>query len=214
MTRIDLTDITVVVDRSGSMASVRSESENSFNKFLDDQRKLTDECRITLVKFDNEYEMVYQAIPIQEAPRFTMEPRGWTALYDAVGKSIVSTGSRLASMKEKDRPGKVLFVIITDGEENASKEYTGPQVKKMIQHQEDTYSWHFTYLGAGIDDVQKVAADLGLKAGKFAKAARGASGQSAGYQHVNCSVAAVRGAVTQQDFAVAANNFYPEEEVK
>ncbi len=149
--RQDLTDITVVMDRSGSMQACQADAEGGLNRFVDDQKKLPGEATFTLVQFDHEYEFVHRAIPIRDVPHCRLVPRGNTALLDAVGRAIVETGERLAKMSEAARPGLVVFVITTDGQENASREYTRDKIKEMISHQQAVYQWQFTYLGANQD---------------------------------------------------------------
>jgi hypothetical protein len=101
-----------------------------------------------LVQFDNEYEFVHTGVPIGQVPKYTLVPRGSTALLDAVGRAINETGARLAGMNEADRPGLVLFAVVTDGYENSSREFTKSKIKEMIAHQASNYSWHFNFLGA------------------------------------------------------------------
>lgn len=112
------TDVTVILDRSGSMESIATDVIGSFNVFLATQQRLPGECRLSLVQFDDEYEVVYAGVPIGEAPRMTdrtFVPRGMTALLDAIGRTIDATGRRLAALPEAERPGTVLVAIITDG---------------------------------------------------------------------------------------------------
>src|SRR5262249_34920935 len=149
--RKDLTDITVVVDRSGSMAACQSDAEGGLNTFINEQKRLPGESLFTLVQFDTEYEFVHKGIPIRDVPPYHLVPRGSTALLDAVGRAIIETGERLRNMKEADRPGLVVFVILTDGQENSSREFQLAKIKEMVQHQQDVYKWQFTYLGANQD---------------------------------------------------------------
>lgn len=146
-----LTDLTVVLDRSGSMASCKSDAEGGLNEFIRKQKELPGECLFSLVQFDTEYECVHRAIQIQDVPHCSLEPRGSTALLDAVGKSINETGKRLKTMEESQRPGLVAFVIVSDGQENSSRKFTKTKIKKMIDHQTNVYKWQFTYLGANQD---------------------------------------------------------------
>lgn len=165
--RNDLTDITVVMDRSGSMAAVKSDAENGLNSFIDSQKRQPGSALFSLVQFDTEYEIVHNAVPIQSVPPCTLEPRGFTALLDAVGNTINRTGERLRGMNEQDRPGLVVFVIITDGQENASREFQKARIKEMIEHQQSVYKWQFTYLGANQDSFGE-ATGLGLPASSAA----------------------------------------------
>jgi Mg-chelatase subunit ChlD len=149
--RSDLTDITLVVDRSGSMQEIRSDAEGGVNAFIEKQAEEPGEALLTLVQFDIEYDFVHKGIPVQQVPKYELCPRGATALLDAVGRAINETGERLSKMNEQDRPGLVIFVIMTDGQENSSREFTKIQVKEMIQDQQAKYGWHFTFLGADQD---------------------------------------------------------------
>ena len=131
-------DITVVLDRSGSMEAVADDTIGGFNHFVKDQREEAGSACLTLVQFDTEYEFVHRALPIAEVPRLTRQtfrPRGGTALLDALGRSINETGARLAAMPEAERPGRVVFVVLTDGEENSSREFHAAKVGQMIAHQ-------------------------------------------------------------------------------
>ena len=119
----NLTDITVVLDRSGSMTTVMHDVTGGFDKFIEEQKKVQGEALLTLVQFDTEYEFVHKAKNIKDIPKLEFMPRGMTALLDAMGRAITETGERLRNMKEEDRPGKVICLIITDGQENSSKEY-------------------------------------------------------------------------------------------
>jgi hypothetical protein len=149
--RQDLTDLTVVLDRSGSMHACRSDAEGGLNGLIAKQRELPGECTFTLVQFDTVYEFVHTAVPLRTVPHCSLEPRGNTALLDAVGRAIVETGARLRVLPEPERPGLVVFVIVTDGQENSSHEYTKARVREMIEHQQSVYKWQFIYLGANQD---------------------------------------------------------------
>lgn len=160
------THITLVVDRSGSMAAIQSDAEGAINAFLTEQRKNPEGCTITLVDFDAPgydrrfpppkdknglwIKTVYQG-PIAGCPGYDLVPRGNTALYDAVGMSITDTGEYLAAMAEAERPDKVIFIVQTDGEENSSKDWHLEQIQNIINHQTEKYSWEFIYLGMGTD---------------------------------------------------------------
>ncbi|MFW6336198.1 MAG: vWA domain-containing protein [Phycisphaeraceae bacterium] len=160
----DYTDITIVLDRSGSMESCREETIAGFNRFLDQQRALPGMASITLIQFDNQYEKHYVGIPLAEAADLTPQtyvPRSGTALLDAMGRTIKGLGRHLASMPQADRPGKVLFVTLTDGQENASRRYTPSRVMSMIRHQREQYGWQFIFLGANQDAIA-AAGQLGI----------------------------------------------------
>jgi uncharacterized protein YegL len=149
--RSDLTDITLVIDRSGSMQSIRDDAQGGINAFIAGQNKTPGDVLVTLVQFDTEYEFIHKGVPVRDVPPYELQPRGGTALLDAVGRAINETGARLAKLQEEDRPGLVIFVVMTDGQENSSREFTRAQVKQMIQRQQSDYNWHFTFLGANQD---------------------------------------------------------------
>lgn len=153
----DFTDITIVLDRSGSMLNVQTDTIGGFNAYIESQRQLPGECVVSLVQFDDQYEPLYSSKSVKDVPLLTTEtfvPRGWTALLDAIGRTINETGRRLAGMAENQRPEKVLFVILTDGIENASKEFTRQKVFEMIGHQRSTYLWDFVFIGANQNAIQ------------------------------------------------------------
>jgi uncharacterized protein YegL len=149
--RSDLTDITLVIDRSGSMQAIRNDAQGGVNAFIAGQSKMPGEVLVTLVQFDTEYEFIHKGVPIGDVPPYELHPRGGTALLDAVGRAINETGKRLAELQAEDRPGLVIFVVMTDGEENSSREFTRAQVKEMIERQQTAFNWHFTFLGANQD---------------------------------------------------------------
>ncbi len=158
---MQLTDITFVVDRSGSMESIRSDAEGGINSFLVQQKALPGKAVLTLVQFDTEYEFVHNGVPLGKVGYYQLVPRGSTALLDAMGRAIKETGERLAKMPEAARPGLVIFVVMTDGMENASVEYSKAKVNEMVRHQQEAYNWKFTFLGAN-QDAMAEAKDLGI----------------------------------------------------
>lgn len=175
--RNDLTDLTMVLDRSGSMELCRKDAEGGVNAFIKDQKNQDGECLLSLVQFDTEYEFVHKAKPIGGVDRFTLSPRGGTALLDAVGRAINETGERLSAMDEKDRPGLVVFVIVTDGEENSSREFKLAQIKEMIERQQSEYQWQFTFLGANQDAFAE-AGGMGIAAAAAANYTPATAGQA------------------------------------
>ncbi len=155
------TEVIIVLDRSGSMVSIKSDMEGGLDQFFAEQKKEPGRCTVTLAQFDDKYEVVYSGRDLKDVPKAFLDPRGMTALLDAVGKTINEVGSRLAKTEEKDRPGRVIFLIITDGCENASREFSPKQVKTMIKEQTDKYNWLFVYLGANQDAFAE-AGNLGI----------------------------------------------------
>ena len=163
----DFTDITLVVDRSGSMQAIREDAEGGVNSLIEEQRKEPGEAFLTLVQFDTEYEVIHRGLPLQDVPHYALVPRGRTALLDAVGRAINETEERLGGMPKEERPGLVLFVINTDGLENSSQEFTKAQIKDMIEQQQEKNDWHFTFLGANQDSFAEAGA-MGIRAGGIA----------------------------------------------
>jgi hypothetical protein len=147
--------IAVVLDRSGSMASVRKETIDGFNEFVNGLRSEPGECSLKLVQFNQKYQEVFDK-PLSDVPLLTEEtfvPGGNTALFDAIGGTVVSLGEDLKKMPEADRPQKVIVMILTDGMENASQEYTQDKIREMVTHQKEVYAWDFVFLGSNQDAV-------------------------------------------------------------
>jgi hypothetical protein len=165
--RNDLTELVLVVDRSGSMSNGLNDIIAGAQKFLDDQKKEIGHTNVTLVQFDTVAEVVYVGKCIKEIPTFTLVPRNYTALYDGMGMAIKLTGERLAKMEEKDRPALVIVLTITDGGENSSVEYKLPQIAEMVKHQREVYNWQFSFIGANQDSFL-VAKDLNLNTNQVA----------------------------------------------
>lgn len=159
------THISIVLDRSGSMSSIANDIVGGLNRFIADQQKVPGDCTFTLVQFDTQgVDTLYSAKPIAEVKPITdYQPRGGTPLYDAIGDALTSTGEHLKALAEDQRPDKVIFVIITDGEENSSHRYTHEQIRSMIKLQTDTYKWQFVFLGANIDSYA-VGQSMGVSA--------------------------------------------------
>ncbi len=158
----DATHIAVLLDRSGSMDAVKDETISGFNYFLKEQKAAGDNASFTLVQFDSEStDVVHEARPVRDVPDLnadTYQPRGSTPLLDALGQTINSTGQTLAAIPAANRPDKVVFVVITDGQENASHRFTKARVKEMIDHQTGKYNWQFVYLGANQDAFEEAGA--------------------------------------------------------
>jgi len=177
MTKKNLTDVTLIVDRSGSMSTCRDEAQNGINQFIEDQKEQDGECVFSLVQFDTEYDFVHKGVPIGDVGKFELIPRGMTALLDAVGRSINETKERIDSLAKKKQPALVVFVIVTDGHENSSHEFNKSQIKDLIQQQQDKHKWQFTFLGANQDAFAEGAA-MGISGDAVANYAVGASKQA------------------------------------
>jgi hypothetical protein len=175
MTRSDLTHIYFLLDRSGSMQSIKPDTEGGFAAFVEEQRGAPGECRVTLAQFDNEYEVVYADRPLAEVPALDLQPRGSTALHDAMGRLVTDAGTALAALPEDQRPGTVIVAVMTDGMENASKEWHAPAVKALVSQQSEAYGWQFLYMGADQDAIE-VGQSLGVSRDTSVTYARGKAG--------------------------------------
>lgn len=153
-----LSFIAFVLDRSGSMGAMVTEAIGGFNSFVEDQQKEPGEALFTLAQFDHEYERVFDGIDLKDVPKLDVKryvPRGTTALRDAVGRTILDVGKKLEAMSEDERPEHVIFVVLTDGMENASKDFSPEKLREMVDHQENVYSWKFLFLGANMDSFSE-----------------------------------------------------------
>ena len=163
MTDPNLTLIGILVDRSGSMISMKDEMNQALKSFLEEQAELEGRVAVSLAEFDSDYEEVWNLRDIHDLPHYEIKPRYATALLDAMGRFITGIGQELANRREEDRPGKVLICVITDGEENSSQDWTVGMVRKLVAQQQNDYSWEFLFLGANIDAVS-AATNLGINA--------------------------------------------------
>jgi len=146
------THLLVIVDRSGSMSGIKNDMIGGLNTFFAEQAKDEGVTLVDYVQFDNAYEVVFTDTPVADA-KAVLVPRGSTALLDAVGKGATDLGRKLAKLPEARRPGNVIVVVVTDGYENASQEWTAEGVKALIKEQEEKWNWTFTFLGANMDAV-------------------------------------------------------------
>jgi Mg-chelatase subunit ChlD len=146
----DTTEIVCIIDRSGSMESIQDDAIGGFNAFLAAQKALPDEARLTLVLFDHEYDLLYDSVPIRDVKPLTAEtyvPRGKTALFDAIGRSIGTVHTRRAA----NAGGPVIVCVLTDGQENASTEYRQAQISDIIRRHREELGWEFVFIAANQD---------------------------------------------------------------
>ena len=158
--RKNLTEIVFILDRSGSMAGLEGDTIGGFNGMLEKQRQEEGEAYVSTVLFDNESSVIHDRLPLDRVPRLTNREyyvRGCTALLDAVGSAISHIATVHKYAREEDRPEKTLFVITTDGMENASRRYTYDKVRSLIEKQKREYGWEFLFLGANIDAAREAA---------------------------------------------------------
>lgn len=159
------TELVFILDRSGSMSGLESDTIGGFNGMLRRQRQESADILVSTVLFDDVVEVIHDRVPIGDVPPLTEREyftRGCTALLDAVGDSIHHIRNIHKYAREEDRPVRTMFVITTDGLENSSVRYTAKKVKKLIEHQEKKHGWEFVFLGANMDAVA-VAGDLGIR---------------------------------------------------
>lgn len=154
--------IVIVLDRSGSMQAVKTDTEGGLRAFLAEQADVPGETRVTLRQFDSQHDTVFENVPLADVPDFQLKPRGMTALLDAIGTTISTVAEQVAAMAEDVRPSEVIVVILTDGHENASTEWKLPQVKSLISARQDG-GWTFVFLGADQDAIS-VGGSMGIRA--------------------------------------------------
>jgi uncharacterized protein YegL len=150
------THISMIIDRSGSMSSCWTDVKGGYAEIVKQNKEEPGKCTFTVATFDTEYNLLEDFTPIKDVKEeLTVNPRGGTALLDAIGKTIVSVGEKLAGMNEEDRPMKIMVVVQTDGYENASKEFKKEDIKKMIEEQTNVYKWQFQFIGASLESVNE-----------------------------------------------------------
>lgn len=195
----NLLHICFVLDESGSMYNSVDDVIGGFQKLIDEQKAEKDgECIISLYRFSDEVKKDYIGKPVNEVPKLTYSPGGCTAMNDGVGTAIDEIGRWLSDMDESERPSKNMIVIMTDGQENASREYTFDSVKAKIQHQEEKYSWTFVYMGTNLKDL-KDANRLGIKM----RSVSGSRNIVANYSHIDTYAKALRKSTSAASVATA-----------
>ena len=190
----NLTEIVFILDRSGSMAGLEDDTIGGFNAMIQKQKGEAGEAYVSTVLFDNYTEVIHDRLDIRKVQLMTRREyyvRGCTALLDAVGKSIHHIGNVHKYAREEDRPEKTIFVITTDGMENASREYTYERVRQMIEHEKEKYGWEFLFLGANID-AAKEAARFGITEDRAANYHADRQGTAVIYEAMSEAVCNVR----------------------
>ena len=196
-----LTELVCILDKSGSMAAIIEDAIGSYNTFISQQQAEPGECRLTLVQFDHQYNLICEAVDIAVAAEMDSSnyvPGGTTALLDAVGKTINNIGHRLANTTEEARPEKVIFFIMTDGMENSSREFSYNQIKEMIKHQQEHYSWSFMFASSDLSGAGE-AMNIGIPQANYMQFNKSGKGQQTAYNRVSDSVSMLR-SVRYEDY--------------
>lgn len=190
MTNPDYTAMFLLLDRSGSMTLIRKDMEGGIESLLEEQAKLPGKVTVDVAYFDYDYDHTDTFASIDDL-KVSISPRGSTALYDAIVKASAEFGEALAALDEDERPGTVIFTIVTDGEENASMEATIEDVKKVITEQQDTYGWNYMFLGANQDAVM-AGNSFGLRKGASLTYSATSDGIASASHQTSVYMAAVR----------------------
>ena len=188
------TEMVFILDRSGSMSGLEEDTIGGYNSMLKKQKKEEGQALVTTVLFDDRYQIVHDRGDLEEIKALTNEEyyvRGSTALLDAIGKSINKIIQATKNTKKEHQPGKVMFVIITDGMENSSKEYTYEKIKAMIDKQKQRYNWEFIFLGANIDAIE-TASRFGINEDRAVNYKADSEGTDLNYQVVSDFIGDVR----------------------
>jgi len=194
--RKNLTEIVFILDRSGSMSGLEADTIGGFNSMIEKQKKENGEALISTVLFDNVSEVIHDRVPVQKVEPMTDKDysvRGCTALLDAIGGAIHHIGNVHKYARNEDVPEHTLFVITTDGMENASRRYDSEKVKKMIERQKEKYGWEFLFLGANID-AAKEATRFGIDADRAVNYKCDEEGTALNYEVISAAVCSVRAA--------------------
>lgn len=184
MTDPNYTHVVFILDKSGSMASTRDDVIGGFNSLMADQRKVDGKLTVTMCQFDTSYSLCFNMVgskEVQDLNHDTYRPGGGTALLDAVGRTINEVGDKLRALPGALRPGKVLVVVMTDGQENSSREFTRGQIREMITRQENEYKWNFIYVGANVDGFAEASA-IGIRTSNALNYTGDSRGTRRGYE--------------------------------
>lgn len=163
----DYTHIAMIIDRSGSMSSCWNDVKGGYTEIVKQNKAAPGKCTFTVAAFDTDYDTLEDFTDIQSVKEnLTVNPRGSTALLDAIGRTIVSVGEKLAALKEEDRPSRVMVIVQTDGEENSSREFTKEEIKELVENQTNKYNWQFQFIGASLASVNEATTKWGFQASK------------------------------------------------
>ena len=190
----NLTEIVFILDRSGSMAGLEDDTIGGFNAMVEKQKKEQGEAVLSAVLFSDDNRVLYDRVDIQKVEPMTdrqYQVGGCTALLDAIGGAVHHIANVHKYAREEDRPGKTIFVITTDGMENASRTYGYDEVQRMVKHEQEKYGWEFLFLGANMDAIS-AARSFGIRADRAVRYRRDSTGTALNYSVVSETVARVR----------------------
>ena len=190
----NLTELVFILDRSGSMCRLEEDTMGGFNSLIKKQRRQEGKCLVTTVLFDDEFDTIHNRVPLEDVKDMTKEEYfvgGCTALLDAVGETISKIDSLQGDTVRDKMPQKTVFVIITDGMENASRKYSAVEVKKMIEKQKEKYGWEFLFLGANIDAVE-TASHMGISSDRAVTYHPDEKGTRTNFEAVSKAVCSMR----------------------
>lgn len=182
------------------MTKLTAETLAGFNKFVADQKEVDGEATLTLATFGSDYTLVHDFVELASIKELTIneyKTGGYTALLDAIAKTVDATGNKLAAMKEEDRPSKVIFVIITDGQENYSREFNRAAVMERIKHQREKYSWEFVFLGCSMEQIAE-SMSLGITSKNSYAYTLDSAGITASYNSISTNMSTYRNGTAQQ----------------
>lgn len=201
MAKPNSVEIVCVIDQSGSMDAIKTDAIGGFNHFLKEQKKISNNSKMTLVLFNNELQVLFDNVDVQNVSPLSETdycPQGSTALLDAIGKTIATVGERLDRTPEYERPSKVIVAILTDGFENASTKYKRSEVFEMITHQKEKYSWEFVFLAANQNAIRE-GMSLGISPKDSYNFIATGIGMKTAYNYMSRSVASYRTSACPQD---------------
>lgn len=210
-TKNNLTELVFILDRSGSMSGLESDTIGGFNAMIAKQKKEEGEAYVSTILFDNVSEVLHDRINLKEIPKMTSKDytvRGCTALIDAIGGAIKHIGNIHKYARPEDVPAHTMFIITTDGQENASHRFSSDEVKKMIENQKEKYGWEFLFIGANIDAVE-TAARFGIERNRAVNYNADSKGTQILYETLSAPICAMRAdAAISDDWSLDIENDY------
>lgn len=210
-TKNNLTELVFILDRSGSMSGLESDTIGGFNAMIAKQKKEEGEAYVSTILFDNVSEVLHDRINLKEIPKMTSKDytvRGCTALIDAIGGAIKHIGNIHKYARPEDVPAHTMFIITTDGQENASHRFSSDEVKKMIEKQKEKFGWEFLFIGANIDAVE-TAANFGIERNRAVNYNADSKGTQILYETLSAPICAMRAdAAISDDWSLDIENDY------